>query len=79
MHSIDPILERMLGTLAHELGYDLSAGEVNLYREELTGYPIWLLADVFVEARDFVKATYPSLAWFKARLSAKLLETSKRA
>lgn len=80
MHSVDPILERLLRHLASKLNYDLDVGEVNLYREELTKHPIFRLADACLDAeKEFNRGTYPSLAWFKSRLGATLRENSKRA
>lgn len=70
MHAIDPMLDRLLRHLALKLKYDISDGEVNLYRQELTGNPYWKIADVCIEAeREYrLLNMYPSLAWFKSRL-----------
>ncbi len=83
MHSLNPVIERLLRHLAHKIGYDLSQGEINLYRVELSKYPIHELADACLEAeKEFdqeYNELYPSLAWFKRKLSVTLKENHKRA
>jgi hypothetical protein len=70
MHSTDPILDRMLSHLAQDLGYDLSTGELNLYRQELTHYPIYKISDACTKAKsEYSKNHMPSLLWFKLELN----------
>jgi hypothetical protein len=75
MHQIDPILDRMLSHLAQDLGYDLSTGELNLYRQELAPYLAWQLSDIVdIASKTYPLGSWPSLAWFKRGLDATLRE-----
>lgn len=69
------IMRRILNDLASDLGYRLSQEEEDLYFEIISSYPLSLVSDLALEvldSGDYARNHFPSIAFFKSRLSGKI-------
>lgn len=70
-----PVLKRLLESLSSDLGYQMDSYEMELYVRDLAEFPISRICDVSLEvldSGDYARNHFPSIAFFKSRLSGKI-------